>query len=563
LRWINRAVLLTLLTSGCETETRIHSEAPLRSRAPLGAGTTFPLQPSSNGRYLVDQGGVPFFIVGDSAQGLFTRLSLADAATYMDARKAQGFNTLLVEMLSHQAQIPTVPRSANGFLPFLNKAGGGSYDGTAGTADFWGNGGSSINLPYWNYIDSIMDLAAQRGMLLVLYELPWGFDGSPQQGWWSDLIDSANTKSNCQAFGAWLGARYKGRSNILWLDGSDDAGDATPQPPDNTDGITRGLAIAQGMKAAGAVQLRSGDWRAPSLSTDETAFASIMQVNGVYTYGGLFPQTLPLENNGLHTYLEARTGYEYVPTSTTQGPLGSVRVPQAIPSFLKETAYEHSSFAPGDPVSVRKAEWWALLSGGTAGLLYGDEQVWPFADGSWQPALQDESALDMQRLASLMTSIAGYKVVPSELAGISRLVTSANGSQSGEPDNYVAAAQSPDGTLFLAYVPPFGNATQSLTADLRGLSATTHARWWDPTSGSFTQIGDFSNTGMQSFTTPGTRPDRSNDWLLVISSSTAAVTPVPAVPPWAALALLALLLAVGARALPAISSAAMGSSETQ
>ena len=36
----------------------------------VSAGTAYPLVASTNGRYLVDQSGVPFLLVGDSPQAL-------------------------------------------------------------------------------------------------------------------------------------------------------------------------------------------------------------------------------------------------------------------------------------------------------------------------------------------------------------------------------------------------------------------------------------------------------------------------------------------------------------
>jgi hypothetical protein len=216
-----------------------------------------------------------------------------------------------------------------------------------------------------------------------------------------------------------------------------------------------------------------------------------------------------------HTYLEARAAYDYVPQYETQGSNGTSTTPPALPAFLKETSYEHSPFSPGDPASVRKAQWWAVLSGGTTGLLYGNEEIWPFVDGTWQSALQDPGALDMARMASFLSSIAWQKLVPSELSGVRQLVTSANGTQSGEPDNYVAAAEANDGTLLVAYVPPYESGSQTVTFDLQSMAGTTRARFWDPTSAQYTYAGRFGNGPSTTLTTPGANAGGANDWLVV------------------------------------------------
>jgi len=54
----------------------------------------YPLKVSANHRYLVDQAGKPFLIVGDTPQGLMGRLSEKDADFYFADREAHGFNAL-------------------------------------------------------------------------------------------------------------------------------------------------------------------------------------------------------------------------------------------------------------------------------------------------------------------------------------------------------------------------------------------------------------------------------------------------------------------------------------
>src|SRR5215472_529132 len=59
-----------------------------------GKPPAYPLKVSSNHRYLVDQNGSPFLIVGDTPQGLMGRLSEKDAEYYFADREARGFNAL-------------------------------------------------------------------------------------------------------------------------------------------------------------------------------------------------------------------------------------------------------------------------------------------------------------------------------------------------------------------------------------------------------------------------------------------------------------------------------------
>ena len=59
----------------------------------------FPLKVARNRRYLVDQRGKPFLIVGDSPQALIGDLSPKDAATYLADREKAGYNAIWVNLL--------------------------------------------------------------------------------------------------------------------------------------------------------------------------------------------------------------------------------------------------------------------------------------------------------------------------------------------------------------------------------------------------------------------------------------------------------------------------------
>ena len=64
-----------------------------------GRPFVYPLKISSDRRYIVDQRGRPFLIMGDSPQAMIGNLRVSDAATFIANRKAAGFNSLLVDLL--------------------------------------------------------------------------------------------------------------------------------------------------------------------------------------------------------------------------------------------------------------------------------------------------------------------------------------------------------------------------------------------------------------------------------------------------------------------------------
>jgi hypothetical protein len=476
--------------------------ATLRVLSPTARPTvSFPLKISRSGRYLVDQDNRPFRIQGDTAWSLASNLTYAEADKYLSNRAAKGFNTVMVQLIEHKyaqggkgANLSGVPMNRNGDLPFMRRAGGGAYDGTWGTADF-----SSPNEAYFAFADSIIDLAAKKNMLVNVVPMFLGFNGN-EAGWWADLTNGVNTQALTYNFGLYIGNRYKDRKNIFWTIG----GDYTP--PTGSEGEARLMRLMQGIKASGALELWSGDWKASCLSTDEEAFEPFMDLNAVYTYGVL--------GHGGATYDEARKAYVYSPPH---------------PAYLKETGYEDEAWFPEDPASVRMYQYYAILGGATAGGFFGNRDVWKFATngwwfdpggfghGPWTTAMESMGTFDFVYLGRLLDSVPWYDLIPSELSGMKRLVT-AGGGNYGTID-YVAAAATSDGKGLLAYIPPSRKEPSSITVNMTALVGPSRGSWFDPTSGSYTEIpggGNSASVATQTFTTPGMNSRGEADWVLVL-----------------------------------------------
>ena len=119
----------------------------------------------------------------------------------------------------------------------------------------------------------------------------------------------------------------------------------------------------------------------------------------------------------------------------------------------------------------------------------------------------------MARLNAFVVSIAWYELVPSGLGGIRTLVT-LGGSSVGAPD-YVAAAATPGGTLLIAYVPPAHQGP--IQVDMTAMTGPTRARWFDPTSGTYTSVASgLANVGSRAFSPPGRNSAGATDWVLVL-----------------------------------------------
>jgi uncharacterized protein DUF4038 len=261
------------LACGCSVKEP--APAPAFPASPIQVTTAatyaYPLKISKNGKYLVDQNGRPFRIQGDSAQSVNVNLIEAKFALH-------------------------APANRNGDAPFIKPG------------DF-----STPNEAYFAFADSIIDLAASKGMLVSLAAMYLGFHGG-DEGWWKALTDGVNTQTVCYSFGLYVGKRYKNRKNIFWVIGGDYL------PPEGSEGELRLRKFVEGIRDGGAKQLWAGDWSAPCISTTEKAFAPLMDLNAVYTYG--------IPGHSGTTYGEAQEAYNDLP---------------ARPAYLKETGYENEN----------------------------------------------------------------------------------------------------------------------------------------------------------------------------------------------------------------------------
>ncbi len=122
------------------------------------ASAAFPLKADRSGRYLVDRQGRPFLINADTIWAGPFRFKLEEWNEYLDHRKAQGFNSLQVQL-----------------LPFADLQGTNAY-GVRPFAD--ANDLTKTIDDYWTHIDRVVDAAGQHGML-VLANPSWLVDYHP------------------------------------------------------------------------------------------------------------------------------------------------------------------------------------------------------------------------------------------------------------------------------------------------------------------------------------------------------------------------------------------------
>jgi hypothetical protein len=270
-------------------------------------------------------------------------------------------------------------------------------------------------------------------------------------------------------WGRYVGARYAGFDNILWLE----AGDDLPPPA----GLALVDAIVAGIKEKDSRHLHVPHW-------DKTSGTEVpvswIDLDTTYTYK-------PTWMKSLDDYNRDQRG-------------GRVRA-----HILIESKYEGEY--DSTPWSLRGQAYGALLTG-ACGQIFGNKPVWLF-DKGWQKALGSPGIVSMTRVWDLFAPRDWPALVPDQKH---RLLT---GGFAGRTEaEYALGARTPDGRLAIAYLP----TVRPVTIDLAQMAGPVSAAWVDPPSGAQHPIAGspITNRGAQTFMPPGQNAADDPDWVLLL-----------------------------------------------
>ena len=421
----------------------------------------FPLGVSSDGTTLATGDGKPFLIHGEAAWSLIAQLSTSDAMRYLADRRGRGINALLVNLIEH-FYADHAPKNAAGDPPFTD------------SKDF-----STTNEAYFAHADQVIDLAASQGMAVMLFPSYLGYQ--LQEGWRNEMMMMGQVAGapKCASYGRFLGQRYAGKKNIVWMWGGDD----TPTQEPAVETCMK--AIRDGIVAAAPGALSSAHWAPPdSTSRDEPAFTSSIKIVGVYHYGDDLQDTCRATRNAA----------------------------PRMPAYLLETCYEGEVIqsCSGDASEARRRQFWGWLGCG-AGQIYGVGGIWQFSAG-WQSKLGSPVTVSAQRLLAIAQQVAWNTLAPD-----AALVIAGGGDVGTEFE--VAAARTADHKQAVIYVPPGTppSGVVPITVDLAELGGAVTATWQDPTADHSIAAGD-GLSGSHTFTRPsGNNSGGDTDWLLVLT----------------------------------------------
>jgi len=428
--------------------------APIALTTGAAEPSVFPLRIDPTGRFLVDRNQRPFFIHGDTPWSLTHNLTYEEACRYMEDRHARGFNALLVS--TPDAYDPdgkaSYPPDRYGHQPFRND-------------DL-----TQPDEPYWAHVDRVFKKAEELGFLLLVTP---AYLGCCTDGY-VDLLRK-NGPAKCLIYGRWIGKRYAGRPNIIWVHG----GDRNP-----LDVAAEVRAVALGIREAAPGHLHTAHWAGNTSAFDHFAGEGWLDFNSSYTYGPVAWRVL---------YDRARHPSK--------------------PTFLIETHYEND-FGKRTADDVRQYPYRAVLAG-AAGHLFGNKPLW-FCGRGWEKALDSPGSRYMTHVRALFESRAWHALVPD--AG-HEIVVEGHG-DFGNDDGVQAAATRSRDTL-IAFLPP----QHSIGVDLEQLSGDKlRGYWFDPRTGRSTEIGIIERKGLHQFKAPA-----GGDWVLVLDDA-AANRPPPGAP---------------------------------
>lgn len=449
--------------------------SPLLLLVLFAAGAVFAATPrlrvADNHRFLVYEGGQPFFYLGDTAWELFHRLNREETERYLKDRAAKGFTVIQAVALAEFDGL-TVP-NAYGQLPLQDRD------------------PLQPNEEYFRHVDWVVQRANALGLYIGL--LPtWGDKWNKKWGAGPEIF----TPENAAGYGQWLGRRYQS-AGVIWILGGD-------RPVENERHKEIIRAMARGLRQGdGGAHLMTfhptgGSGSSQPFHNEEWLDFNMRQNGHVIEFTGRYDQT--------------RADYDRTPVKPV---LDGEPVYEGHPISFDAKKFGHSLAA-----DVRRTFYWNVFSG-ACGHTYGHHSVWAMHTAqrkpvnsplmSWTDALNEPGAAQVGLGRKLMESRPFLTRVPDD----SVLVTSEVPTLiPGAGTRRFVATRDSAGSYAMVYVP----VGRSFKVRLDKISGEKVRAWWfNPRDGSAKEIGLFDNRGEREFAPPA--PGELMDWVLVLDAA--------------------------------------------
>ena len=478
---VNNSEIRTTVPTGAATGTvqvttpggRLNSNIPFQVTAQVSHQL---MTISPNGYYLVNSyTNQPVFITGEDGWGAITDLDSADVSAYLKDRASRRFNAIWMSAVDNVYQ-PNPPMNYYGYAPF---------DG----ADF-----TNEDPNYWPNVDAVLTSASKLGITVFL--APAFVGSGPGSGYYTSYLNSSDAVMT--AYGTFLGNRYKGYNNIVWVLG----GDARP----SVSGLYQKIAdVGAGIAGADPNHL---------ITLEACQQCVTDGYNSVQAFQAV-PMNVPAWLTLDWAYPQYSTTVAACQNDYTQSPFLS---PLAGENFYE---LDYGMTEPG----LRFEMYSEVLSGCYLGRIFGNGAVWSFdsrngdtccqgGSPTWQSQLSSTGSLAQEYQGRLFRSRENWLLVPD----INHTVVTGG---YGQGLSMTTDARTSDGQSIIAYIPN-GNAA-TITVDMSQIISSGNqakAWWYDPQTAKNMLIAVYPNSGSQNFTPPD-----GNDWVLVIDDSNANLPP--------------------------------------
>ena len=441
--------------------------------APAAAASSLPsLRVSDNRRFFVTANGKPFFWLADTAWQLIHDLNEQEMRRYFADRRDRGFNVIQTVVLAeHRFEQP----NAFGHMPIEP----GRPDRPI-VKDGPGN-------DYWDDVERVLRVAEQHGLYVGL--LPtWG--RYVTSDWQNGLVDGFFTVANAEAYGQFIGERFRNQTNIVWIIGGDRAA-----PTDESRAIWRALARGIAIGVGGSED-----------------YSKVLMT---YHTSGPGSTAWFLNNEPWMDFHALQSGHGRWALNW-QGVQQAYTMKPTLPVIDLESSYP--GFRHGRPPTTateddaRRAGYWSVFAGG-AGHTYGHNSIWQMHSPRyrgiasvkefWYDALAAPSATQMGYLRKLIET----RPFLSHLPDLSLIATE----QTTPWDMSLALRGERHAMIYT----PTGRALEINLGKIPG--GTVKAGWFDPRTGQTQSLGELPNQGRRSFDPPGNESP-GNDWVLVLEA---------------------------------------------
>ncbi len=432
------------------------------------------LRISENSRYFSDENGDPFFWLGDTGWLLFTKLTREEACTYLDDRVSKGFNVIQVMVLHSVGAV-----NVYGDTALV------SGDVARPVTTEGGDPADPHQYDYWDHVDWVVGEAGKRGLYMALVPV-----------WGSNVKAGLVSREQAAAYGSWLAGRYSGCPNIIWLNGGDVPGSDSTQ-------VWR--ILGETLRKTDPAHLITFHPRGRMASTDWFHAEEWLDFNMFQSGHRRYDQDDTERCYGEDNWRYVVADYAFSPVKPTlDGEPSYEGIPQGLHDTLQPLWKDND---------VRRYAYWSVFAG-ACGFTYGHSSVMQFrkptdrggaygAKKTWELAINDPGAGQMVHLKTLMLSKPYFERIPDQ---------SLLAAQPGEKYDYQLATRGNSYAMVYTY-----NGKEISVNLGKTERSRVKASWFNPRDGSFTEIGEFANTGIRSFDPPG-EPADGNDWVLVLDS---------------------------------------------